>query len=1525
MDSCIALRGLIEGKLDFNDKSAKEIKAYLLAVSTHLNKLSSNSDAMSSIEKIINDKLISEADNKGNISIDTRRDVFILNNMINVDQQELYKMAFEIYSKDSNNEFPLPEQENVVASLTSFLLNNNGFISNFIKKSIGSKKNNTLFKLNNIIKLDAPAGVGKTQFIVKNVLKLYSSMKGGSKDTKIITTASTDIKSGDLHNEVLTTDGVINGINDVIGKAIKFEDLLKKEKELKSAEVLIIDEATLVSYKDLQKIININPDLKIILLGDSKQLGTEYFSGESSSFKVESFITPTITNRFRTSSSLLIDSLKELTDKPGNLLEEGNESNKLTLNYAIRKNSETDEIIGAKDFVTDAETKSERVSSIISAFKDNIIGNESFVDNLLKQAEKRPITINVSIDEIKKGDNSPDALETAMKNDNKLKSLFDNPNIKIRVYSTESIQGSQADYIVAETPIDRRSKGRDTIIDNQNAINMLLSRAKRFAIIVNNKNLNIDSYRKDDNTFDIISNDVIKKKAEQAKNVYSSVVDILDGRTESVLSPEELSIKEISELSDIESVNRYVNINEHNADFKNKDIRLAILNKLKEFKAIEYLDGKSYTSEEVKREFNKIQDLELLSSNYIDLLAEYKTLLEGKFDNFEQQKFDIVIDKLKAVANDIYTKNGEEMTNSEISQELNELDKIENKTNEQNERFSSLYDSIIARIELEKHYKSQSDKQQSVVMDTVDATNEVIANGPDKPTSKEIVDLLQDNGLAYLYSDTEKDSPSKNKLDGLSNKELTSKMEGLYEGDKFTFDLDKSINDLSEGDKGVFKLHILKEGDNFRAVVFKKNGKESNIVSTLFIDKENQGGLYLYKMLDGLLGDRMDVRIDISGKNIIRTAGKVIPTDGNVNIKPTELIKNLNDIDGLVHSGARTIRVKDFDVNTVKYAGRSGIFYTYANESDIDFNSADFLKWATSRNNFSINGGNMLGYYVNNGVAHNIGFIPFNNKNHSISDLRNIIKSSQNSGGNNIKDTEAIVSEFNTTRNNSKALVELTSLIHSVVSNDNTVSDMFINDNNILFGIGNYSESGIKDLKSNIKEIYDSLDADTKEGVKSLLSVMYSNTGNVVRENGEIKVKRWNDLDMPEINFGNIVTVIPSLRMPNDSESSAIFSFNLFNMITVNQQVNPKTEESVIKFFDKVFESKKDDVSIIPYFNGGINLDVSLNNTQKGMKLAILPSSTDIDNVFDVNIESVQKPAIIVDFVSSVSNGKINGDYDLETTTHKGKPVYTLHDKEPEIKTKEEEKNEEEKRKDTEENSKIEIESEFTEVELLSIPTTDGIMKSFNNDNSDYIKVEHNGIIGDILINDDISSDKIIRLINEFDSKISNIVEPINSYNGATGINIISKGKVKSITNPDGSHGWEIVEKMRVEFTNTGKVIDVSNKEIRPSVITIENQSITVNDPSINTIEDVTEFIFNDPVVSGIIIDTFEDIDEDAFEDPLFNNETPSVKDAKIMGQIILGLTNNNLTLTNEEAIEYVDDIVKVLGKNEKIKNLFSC
>ena len=114
MDSCIALKSLITGNFNLEGKNAREIKSFLLAVSSHLNKLSGNKEAINSIKKIINASLEEEAKKNEIISDDIKRDILILNSMINIDQQDLYLKAFEVYSKDENKEFPLPEQENVV-------------------------------------------------------------------------------------------------------------------------------------------------------------------------------------------------------------------------------------------------------------------------------------------------------------------------------------------------------------------------------------------------------------------------------------------------------------------------------------------------------------------------------------------------------------------------------------------------------------------------------------------------------------------------------------------------------------------------------------------------------------------------------------------------------------------------------------------------------------------------------------------------------------------------------------------------------------------------------------------------------------------------------------------------------------------------------------------------------------------------------------------------------------------------------------------------------------------------------------------------------------------------------------------------------------------------------------------------------------------------------------------------------------------------------------------------------------------
>jgi len=1524
MNSCEALKGLISSDLNIDGKSGIELKAILLSASEQLHSLKNNKDAILAIQNHIDDVIENEIVSNDFVSSNTKRDILLISNMIDINQKDIYKKAFEIYSKNNDNEFPLPEQENVVSTLVSFLLQDkNSFINHFVNKSY-SKIN--IFKNNNIIAVDSPPGVGKTQFVVKNVLKLFSSIS--NKKTKVITTASTDIKAKDLHEEIYSNGKPLNGVDDIFGKPMVISDLLKKKKELKQADVLIIDEATLVSSEDVLKLQSLNPDLKIILLGDSKQLGIEYFEGKPSSFKLYNLLSPVMTNRFRTSSILIIDALKELTSNNSNLLVKGNNAFKLTLGYAVRKGSKTNELLGVKNIDSKGDTKNDRLSSFITAFKDNIIDNESFVENILKQAEKGVLTVNISVDERKKGDRFYSAVETAMKNDTELKVLFDNPNIKIKFYTTESIQGSQADYVIAETPYSKKHRGdKLTNEDNQNALNMLISRAKKFALIINNTELNLDSKRKDDNTYDIISNDVIKAKAKQAEGIYKNVLNIFDDEITSV-EPEildtELTINDIDNVNNINELNNIISVNQNSSDLTNASIRRAILSKLKEIGSISYLDGKTYSSSEVKNEFRKIEELESINENYKDVFSEYKLLLQGKFDEFEQYKFDYKLDELEFISKNIYDSNGDEMTNSEISSELNSLDQIKDKTKEQNDRYNELYNAINARIQLFNYNKSKNPEDNGSVkqsIELVDKTNTIISNADKNAKAKDIVDLLQDNGMAYMYSNTEKDSPSNLGIDTMSDNELIELMNNSYDDYKFTFSLKKSIDDLSADVNGVFKLHIIKDGDNYRLVVFKISGNEANIISQLYLDKNNQGGLHLYKMINSLMSDRNELGINFTGNSMIRTSGSIKRTEGNVMIKPSELINKLDNTEGLIHSGIVTITSNDFDYDTVKYAGRSGVFYTYGNKSDIDFNSIEFLKWARQRDNFSLDGGKMLGYYTNNGVTHNIGFIPFNNKTHLLSDIKKTVESTQLNSESIDNKGKEIINKFNTNNNNSRAMVELLSLINSVINNDDYVSNMFIGNNNILFGIDEYNESSINRLKSEIKESFDNLSNEDKSSVKELLKVVFNTTGSVKIENGEYVTKVWNDKTVPDIEFGPILTAINSINLQSGL-SSPIFSFDIFKFITTNQQINSNNDDNVLSFFDDLFTKEVDDSHIIPYFNGGMKIDISLTVDTKEERMVISPSNADTDNVFEVNIESVNKPALIVDFIQAINNGKPDDNIEI-IPNDDSKPMFSIHELPTEEETVEQKEEKIKQKEEEEEITEEEINAEFTEVELLTIPSTDGVMKSFNNDNSDYIKIEHNGVIGNILINEDISSDKVIRLINEFESKTNNIAEPINSHNGSTGMNILNKGKVEL----DNEGNWKVTKKMKIEFTNTGKIIDLSNKTIPSGIVIIEGIDISINDRSIKNMDDLSNWFKETDSVNSLMTNLYDDIDEDVFEDPIFNGLSEVEKDGKLFGQIILGLTNNELSFdsSSEESIEFIENVVELLKSNNDIEQLLKC
>ena len=1252
MSTCLKVKQFVEGNYQSEDKTAIELKKDLIEIASYIRDKYKNDAAFKKDFKA-NVKAAHKRSKKSGITVKDEffADIATLEALLSVDNKKFFDAAVETFEGtevDGKTAYPLAEQERAIMFFSTFLSGEDLLFDDFIKPS---KENNK-----NIMSLDSPPGTGKTKMIVKNSLRVAAKL---GKRRKVLALASSNQKANDLHEELKDDE-----IGTVRNGGMTVKQLLANESLIADADTLVIDEAALVPSSDFLKLLSIanNKGIKILLLGDKKQLDSSFFSdGLYNAFNYSSREVPALTQRFRTSSALNIKVLKKLESNTSVM----QESTGLLRNIALKvrftraknknkdKSIEENKLIGVNvnnNGVID--TALDRVSAMVNALNSNVDENETLEENINKNAAQGPISLLVISGKTEKNIELEKAYKAKLKH----------PNIKIKVVSLEDAQGDEADYVILETfdvtklglP-NGESKQKLEDIKRAKLLNMLISRARFYAHIVNNDGYAIEGLRVSNDVYSYIESESLVIKAGKAKATYDEINNaVKENRAPSKV--EYNFTDEVKLIQSYEELSTYLNANSK-VDLNNpsQEVKDLIIEKLVEFNKLT-LPNDGNSKAELETEYDYVATILKDNSNFVGILYDYKSKLEillgNRTDNNDMQK---EMQRLYEISDyDAYPSDQEleDAYSKAIEDGDQELTiELEEKLNARATRDYYNNAGKIHKKSINLFYKTEGLKKDFKNM-----------NEADKRTK--IIEFLQSNGITYLYQDTEASATNKDDV-GITNEQLIEEFSST--GIDFKMGT-KEVSKILESNPEMLKLRLDKQGDDIRIVLYSQNNKDKEgvILSQLILDKATRGDIYLFQMLNEFIGKEPSVIVDIKSGNIAKTAGPIIPSSDYHSVK--ELLTNLDNKEGLQHSGVMTIRKNDH----IAKIGRSGVFYAYGNDS-IDFSGVDFKSWANSHIFEGLDNANFNGYYIDSkGISHGIGFIPVDYKTHSLKDLLETVVKSQ---GEVNQDGESLVKDFKKkTGAIDQSLFNSKELIKFIYSFEGLSGSRFVNSDNI-------SEAFDKQKSDNDKAIlklFNSLSFSEKNIIENIIvAIQQGRTGNLKTDSDGNLVKEEvilgsKTVSLPKIQFGKVITHIPSQEIQGESikEFMHFDTFEFLKTIHIesNGDTQPEVEQKIVEFFDAALSLDYDSDSEFEgrIFNGisnGLKVDNNITPVEKKnnhipMSVTKYPNGVDMDDVFVVNVIDVDTPRIIIDMTSALSEAIIPSTDNFVTKQERNGKIY---------------------------------------------------------------------------------------------------------------------------------------------------------------------------------------------------------------------------------------------------------------------------
>lgn len=883
-----------------------------------------------------------------------------------------------------------------------------------------------------VLAVDAIAGSGKTKLVANTILRIAEKM---GKDGTTIVTSPVQQMASDIFKE--TTEANLGQTKSLSLKEL-YEGIESGAIDTKDVDTYLIDEATLVDFKNgvvydtetdryidedtreidnstsFTKFYNLvkskNKNAKVLLLGDTGQMSklkgdkkviddTEKIIESANLYKSPLLRASKLEQSFRTSSILLQDAYNKLLNNSGDLL---SIKNPLNTEFAVSI-KDSNQFLGVKvnnNNIVDEENKKEaRLKTIKESFLKEGKKGLTIIESIKSQARSnKGISLIIATDL----DLTETELITYLKKDEELKDIFDlrkrskNPeteegtfNIDIKVFTKNlsNIQGSEADYVIAEISnepnanglvhLPKSADGEEIFVANNfynksqiyEALYTLITRGKSFVNVINNtSNVHMQS------SFNLQSFGLIEPKeliedANKARDIYKEIFSVeFDDKAIAEMSsinwnnnnPKEVVPEKENQVPD--ETDPIIIDNEEELNRKLVEIDssspepiehyIALQSKLiDEFKSIET----SNLTDEAKKQLDEL----LQEINRLDNVINIKKILSNIGTN------NYVINSLSKDLGDIenevndYLKNKSNLSYDEKVKLRAEI--IASKLNEKNYAYTYFKTKDFTeggKVSKEEAEELRTKNEVSIIQSLLDDTNTAIDTSMD--IKFEILNLKKKNDSSpnvkefEYFVRREKDDNGKEVLRLYTIAKLD------YKGTiKYNLVLTNNISQWTGQQAAEFKTNVTKAlGDK-------------DIIK--LADKENKPLNKLSSIVE------------------LVTAGSIIKSPNNTSLN--KFVATMKEDNSKVNFSNNVYTVVDKDS---KFRGKQIVFYSYSENIDLD--SMEFQKWVekfVSNDESEIS--SIKSFYKNNGVNHAIGVLVLDNDNYSLKELIDATKDKRGS------------------------------------------------------------------------------------------------------------------------------------------------------------------------------------------------------------------------------------------------------------------------------------------------------------------------------------------------------------------------------------------------------------------------------------------------------------------------------------------------------------------------------------------------
>ena len=1227
-------------------------------------------------------------------------------------------------------QFPLLLQEEAIFNGVSFLLGDSKNVADKILASLKGKVSkinedvdinkeerfvSTLARLDSVttdvLAVDAIAGSGKTKLVANAILRISEKM---GKEGKTLVTSPVEQMSRDIFDETSKSN---LGQDESLSLKEMYSKIEDGTINLNGIDTILIDEATLIDFSNnvkydaksdryvdsktgevdnsnsFTKFYNLakakNKNIKILLLGDTYQMSklngdskviddTEIVKGTKSLFKTPLLKTAPLEQSFRTSSILLQDAYNQILKNNGDLF---SISNPLKTEFAVSI-QDSDKFLGVKinnNSVVDAENKKEaRLQSIKDAFLQEGKKGLTILDSIKSQAKRnKGISLIIATDL----DITENELLDFLKEDEAFKELFDvknfseNPetedgkfkiDLKVFTKNLSKIQGSEADYVIAEISnepnannfvhLPKDANGEDIFRSNNylnkgqvyEALYTLITRGKSFVNVVNNTtNVNMQSTF-NLQAFGLIEPEELVEDANKARELYKEILST------------ELNEDVIADMATINWDTNSVNIKEEEVNTEKTKL------------------PKKTTEIEINTELDLKNKLAEVDSNYPETIEYYIEKQANLIDQF------VAIDK-----------DDNSIKKDNILNQINELDNIINIK-------KYLYNTGTNSYEFNNLSKVLTDIEDS------------IKDLNPKDRAEYVAHHLNQNGYAYTYFKTKdftengevsKEDAEKNRVTDEANllQQLIGENNISIEADiDVKFEI-LNLKKKSESSPTVreFSYYVKKEKDEdgqdiLRLYTVAKLDYKGKVKYALVLTNNislwsGDKAITFKENVTKALGDDNIVRLSdknnkalnkISSVVELVTAGSIIRAKQPISLNT--FIKDMKSKNNKVNFSNNIYTVVD---STSKFRGKQLVFYSYSENIDLD--SADFSKWTEAV--ITDSEGDLTktnAFYKKNGVNHAIGILVLNNDTY---ELKELIEATKDKRGPKNKDinsfilsdksmdssiktlayfylrSQGISNPMNPTDEDNKKFANIPNgmMLQSFITNQhfsyNDKEGKQVKVGYSLFGESNEKQEEAEALFDNINKY---AEAKKSSGMtfSSMLKKVFADIGSFELKEGSLVPVRTGKTDSAKVNFGKFITIAStdkkySGNFKNRSEGSDInpvMFFDLNGLITYIENNNYKTDGEKIIYDDNYthiidsLEAMFKTNTVTP--NGFLVYPDLVFNGKDTIVTTINRIDVDLKTKMTVNIQDVNLPNVIIkiDNLNNLIFNKVN-----EASSHK--------------------------------------------------------------------------------------------------------------------------------------------------------------------------------------------------------------------------------------------------------------------------------